>query len=100
MAFVSVPLIGGAMNKFDEDDLDGPKDEGPLSVDLEEFADDDGSDTLPCPICGAEIYDKSVRCHSCGQYVTPGRPAARLWWWTALALAGGALIAYLVLLRG
>lgn len=35
-------------------------------------ADDDDADgdTLPCPYCGAAIYDDAVRCPKCGEYLS------------------------------
>ena len=32
-------------------------------------AEDDRSETLPCPACGAEIYEDAEQCPACGQYV-------------------------------
>ena len=71
------------------DDDDDVKDEGPSSVDLDELGgDDDESQTLPCPSCGAEIYEDADRCSVCGQYVTPGRSgrSVKSWWWVLLGL--------------
>jgi len=33
---------------------------------------DDSDPTLPCPACGAAMFEDSPRCPSCGEYVTPG----------------------------
>ena len=74
------------------DELDD--DEYPDEDDL----DDETSETLPCPECGAEVYEDAVRCPACGTYVTfdtrprPGRHA----WWIILGLLA-ALLAILVL---
>ncbi len=72
------------VNRDEEDDWDEP-------WDCEEDApDDDLSETVPCPECGAEIYEDAVRCPVCGAYVTHttspwvGRPV----WWIVLALFG------------
>ncbi len=52
--------------------------------------DDDSSETLPCPNCGAEIYEDAERCPCCGEYVVfagslwSGRPA----WWIVLGILG------------
>ena len=44
------------------------------------YCDDDAGEgaTLPCPLCGVEIYDGSEQCPVCGGWVTPqvGAPAA------------------------
>ena len=37
--------------------------EGPGPEDL----DDETIDVMPCPACGAEIYEDSERCPKCGQ---------------------------------
>ena len=74
------------------DELDD--DEYPDEDDL----DDETSETLPCPECGAEVYEDAVRCPACGSYVTfdtqprSGRHA----WWIVVGLLA-ALLAILVL---
>ena len=56
----------------------------------EDDFDDDRSETVPCPECGAEVYEDAPQCPHCGTYVThdtniwSGRPA----WWIALGLLG------------
>ncbi len=48
------------------------------------------SETVPCPACGASVYEDAIRCPVCGEYVshsahwTAGRP----WWWIALGIVG------------
>jgi len=67
---------------FDEPDDDEYPDEDDL--------DDELTETVPCPECGAEIYEDAVQCPVCGAYVTAetgiwsGRPS----WWILLGLAG------------
>jgi len=52
--------------------------------------DDDLSRTLPCPQCGADVYEDAVQCPHCGNYIThdthvwSGRPL----WWIVLGLLG------------
>ena len=53
--------------------------------------DEEDSFTRPCPKCGADVYEDSVRCPECGHYmetestmVLSGRP----WWFVVLAIAG------------
>lgn len=66
----------------------------------EDEPDDDLSETVPCPQCGAEVYEDAVRCPACGAYITypssvwSGRPG----WWILLGLLG-ILAVILVLLR-
>ncbi|MBA4018405.1 MAG: hypothetical protein C0483_14660 [Pirellula sp.] len=41
-------------------------------IDEEDDSDDaDGDDLLPCPHCGAAIYEQSEKCPKCGEYVDP-----------------------------
>ena len=71
------------LEPFDEppyDDLDDGDDEG----------DDGSTDTIPCPVCGTEVYEDAVRCPACGDYITrqtgiwSGRPR----WWILLGVLG------------
>jgi hypothetical protein len=43
---------------------------------------DDDDSTVPCPHCGADIYDDAEQCSACGWYLSaedsPARP--RSWW--------------------
>ena len=36
----------------------------------DEYSLDDESETLPCPQCGAEVYEDAEQCPACGTYVT------------------------------
>lgn len=52
---------------------------------------DDSNDVLPCPECGAEIYEDSQQCPVCGNYITftgNGPFSGRPLWWIVLGLAG------------
>ena len=51
---------------------------------------DDASETMACPVCGADVYEDALRCPSCGEYITHSTSffAGRPWWWTALDIAG------------
>lgn len=52
--------------------------------------DDDSTELLACPECGADVYEEAQRCPSCGNYIVhdsnvwSGRPA----WWIVLGLLG------------
>ena len=46
---------------FDEDDFDDEADEG---------ADEDDDGLMPCPYCGAAIYEDSPRCPKCENYLS------------------------------
>ena len=72
------------MNDEEEDDVD---------------ADDADDDTMPCPYCGAAIYDDAVRCPKCDQYLSDEeRTTTNQPRWvivTAAILLAGLLWAYL-----
>ncbi|WP_169976931.1 zinc-ribbon domain-containing protein [Tautonia rosea] len=63
--------------------------------DPDDWDDDDESAVLPCPSCGAEVYEDAEQCPHCGEFIVrrlrvwEGRP----WWWVAMGLLGiGAMI--------
>jgi hypothetical protein len=59
---------------------------------------DQDSETLPCPHCGAEVYEDAPRCPDCGAYISRstnpwhGKPL----WWVVLGLAGILAVLYLM----
>jgi hypothetical protein len=54
----------------------------------DEPADDDRDATIPCPHCGAEIYDDAEQCPACGEYLSDeDAPAARRPWWILIGVA-------------
>ena len=60
---------------------------------VDDDLDDDSTDLLPCPACGAMIYEDSEQCPRCGRWVMPRAGDAQhhsaLWWVGAgLALLG------------
>ncbi len=56
----------------------------------DEDSGDDFTETVPCPHCGANVYEDAVQCPACGTYIIhntspwTGRPI----WWVVLALLG------------
>jgi hypothetical protein len=86
-----------------DDDPDDWDDDDDPELEAEED-DDDESDVLPCPSCGAEVYEDAERCPSCGEYLTRRRLRAwegQPWWWVGLGLLGtGAMILWLLLGSG
>jgi hypothetical protein len=73
-----------------------------------EYPDEDSSDEedesalVPCPQCGADIYEDTVQCPVCGEYVTH---SARAWdgrpgWWIALGLLGIIAVLFVLLRLG
>jgi hypothetical protein len=71
------------------DDDSGGADEYDDDYD-EELGDDESSELVSCPGCGAEIHEESEQCPVCLSYITHptsiwyGRP----WWWLALGALG------------
>jgi hypothetical protein len=52
--------------------------------------DDDTAEVMPCPECGAEIYEDAEQCPVCGCYVTFGTSpwSGRSPIWIVLGIAG------------
>lgn len=75
-----------------------PEDQHDLDEDWP--AEDDATELVPCPHCGADIYEDAPQCPVCGDYVMPdtsewtGKPI----WYVLLALAG--LAAVILILSG
>jgi hypothetical protein len=63
-------------------------------------SDDDLTETVPCPECGAEVYEEAEQCPRCGSYITHGGSvwAGRPIWWIVLGLLG--LVAGVLALAG
>ncbi len=57
---------------------------------LSQFDPDEETSTIRCPQCNAEIYEDSVQCPVCRQYISPGSNvwSGRPLWWIFLALLG------------
>ena len=75
---------------YDNDDF-----EDELDYDDEYMGDSDESQSygvLPCPDCGAEIFDDAVQCPHCGWYVTWDTPGGRSTRWDWLIKVGLILI--------
>ena len=67
--------------------------------DPDEFDDDDGTRTITCADCGAEVYEDAPQCPICGEYISSssgslwqGRPG----WWIVLGLLGIIAVIYLL----
>lgn len=59
------------------------------------YDEDDESETVPCPDCGADVYEDAEQCPSCGQYIIAGATStsAYVWkgrpiWWIVLGGLG------------
>ena len=67
-------------------------------AEFEEFQ-DDHPEVLPCPSCGAEVYEETQRCPHCGEWIMPLATSARRksrWWIIAAVLALIAIMAFAV----
>ena len=54
----------------------GEDPEGPSEDDLAED-DDEETATVPCPHCGADVYEWAERCPRCGDWIVPGVAGGR-----------------------
>ena len=62
--------------------------------------DDPGGDQLPCPSCGAPVYDDTDRCPHCGDWIMPLASAARSKSWVWIVAAVLVVIAMLCWIFG
>jgi hypothetical protein len=64
--------------------------------------DDDQSETLPCPDCGADVYEDAEQCPVCGNYLirdtNPLRDSSRPLAWLLVGLVGMAAVIVALLL--
>ena len=71
---------------------DSYEDDADDDLEDDDYQDDDDTsqDLSECPNCGATIFDDSVACPRCGEYIThSSHPfAGRPWWWLALGALG------------
>ena len=68
----------------DEEAWDDP--EAPDDADL--GPDDDSAETVPCPYCGADVYEQAEVCSRCGAYIsTEDAPARKPTWMVIASLA-------------
>ena len=68
---------------FDDYDAD--------DYDTDGYDEDEPNDVRPCPVCGAEIYEDSLRCPVCGNYITfdsVGPWSGKPFWWIVLGVLG------------
>jgi hypothetical protein len=69
------------MSDFDSAEEELSDEEYPDETDAD-WDEEDETETFPCPVCGADVYEQSERCPMCGEYVSPstsplaGRSAA------------------------
>ena len=56
--------------EWSDDELDEAEYPDDVDDDFGDDADSDTVDTLPCPECGAEVFDQAEQCPVCGSYIT------------------------------
>jgi endogenous inhibitor of DNA gyrase (YacG/DUF329 family) len=69
--------------------------------DQEDFDDEDELTlAVPCPNCGADVYEDAPQCPTCGEYVdrNVSALAGRPLWWIVLGILG--IAAVVVVLSG
>ncbi len=65
----------------------------------EQWDDDDPSDVVDCPACGAEVYEQAEQCPACGEYIIhetnlwSDRPVI----WIVLGLLGIFAVVYVLI---
>jgi endogenous inhibitor of DNA gyrase (YacG/DUF329 family) len=58
------------------------------------MTDRDDAETVPCPHCGAAVYEEAERCPHCETYLSEeDAPAHKPWWVVVGALAALAVVA-------
>jgi endogenous inhibitor of DNA gyrase (YacG/DUF329 family) len=55
---------------------------------------EDDDETVPCPYCGAEVYEDAERCPHCESYISREDAPARKPWW----IAWGVFVCLLIVL--
>ncbi len=69
---------------YDEDDRDAPLEEDLVEPDVED-------QFLPCPSCGAMVFEDAEKCPRCGDWITPFSGGDRLHWvWLVAAVLAAA----------
>jgi hypothetical protein len=48
-------------------------------------ADDGDAECVPCPSCGAGVYEETQKCPCCGDWIDPQSSSARMPSWIRLA---------------
>jgi len=83
-----------------DDGLQDPADDFDAEEAPDDAADDDLTETTPCPSCGADVYEDAEQCPYCGTYLTSQTSpwAGRSVWWIVLAVLG--LLATILALSG
>ncbi len=85
------------MAHWPEDEQDLDENDDPQEADMDPEDDEEAADTRPCPRCREQVYEDSVRCPYCGEYMTEEQPSRNrpTWFIIAAVLALLALGAWL-----
>jgi len=98
-AIQSTAVFSRPHRMYDSDD--DALDDDSYDKDDDAYDDDDSDDLITCLHCGATIYEDSVACAVCGEYLTSNTHplAGRPWWFLLLGALGiVALLASLILI--
>lgn len=80
------------MADTDWDIAEGLDPEGPSAADLDRF----GDEMIPCPNCGARIYDQSEMCPRCGHLLEAPEKRLPLWTIGITILVIGLLLVFML----
>ena len=88
-------------DRWDQSGDEWNDDDGGDSYD-DSIDDEDDDTTLPCPECGGEIHEESVRCPLCGDYIdwSRAKKSPSTWItvcrWTAVILIFALIFPFLI----
>ncbi len=65
-----------------------------------DWMNDDVVDLIECPSCEAMIYEDSVQCPHCHEYISHSTSpwSGRPWWWYVLAVSGVVALVFALVL--
>jgi hypothetical protein len=57
-------------------------------ADEDDWDDEDGEETIPCPYCGRQIHEDTPRCPHCENYISEEdeKPSRRKPWWIIIGV--------------
>lgn len=70
------------MPRYQDDEEEEDYDDGE-----EDYGDDEDAETVPCPHCGADVYEGAEQCPRCGKYLSAeDAPPTRPRGWVAVVM--------------